>query len=93
MLKYELEKQLAICLTELLEKHKDDLTALTLAKTLLNSGLVSNARARQYCAVRAFYAGYANRKKCQLIEEISGTYDVSARLLKSLTSSERRFFF
>jgi hypothetical protein len=91
MTKQQLTKNLATALAETLLSKA--LTPETLADFLLSSGLVSEMRARQYCAVREFYRLYASQKKCELIEEMSQKYAVSARLMKSLTTEQRRFSF
>ncbi len=91
MTKQQITKNLATALAETLLTKA--FTPESLADFLISSGLVSERRARQYCAVREFYRLYSAQKKCDLIEQMSHKYDVSSRLLKSLTTEQRRFSF
>lgn len=77
-------------LAEILQA-QPEITPEKLAETLLKTGIVSERRLRQYCAVCEFYKRYESKQKNNLLSELSVKYDVSERLLKEITTCERRF--
>lgn len=66
-------------------------TPETLSEMLIKSGIVSERRATQFCAICEFYDSIGTKTKTQTIKELSAKYDISERLLIDLTNRERRF--
>jgi len=85
-------EQLAAALKDWLAT-QEKISPKTLADFLLKSGLVSETRAAQYCALREFYEKYGTEKKYHLISNMAIKYNVSERTLKYLTTTVRRFQF
>lgn len=66
------------------------LTAESIAEALLSSGIVSDERARQYCAVCEFYDRLNTDKKTVIVSELAEKYGISERTIASITA-ERRY--
>lgn len=69
----------------------DTITPETLSDMLLESGIVSERRVLQYCAICEFYDNIGTKTKTQTIKELSAKYCISERILVELTGRERRF--
>lgn len=68
------------------------ITPETLADMLIDSGIVSERRVMQFCAVCEFYDTIGmDKTKTQTIKELSAKYNISERILVELTGRERRF--
>jgi len=61
------------------------------ADALIESGIVTERRVLQYCAICEFYDSIGNKTKTQTIKELSAKYNISERILVELTGRERRF--
>jgi hypothetical protein len=69
----------------------DIITPETLSEMLISSGILSERRVMQYCAICEFYDVIGQKTKTQTIKELSVKYSVSERVLIELTGRERRF--
>ena len=67
------------------------ITPETLSDMLIESGIVTERRVLQYCAICEFYDSIGNKTKTQTIKELSAKYNISERILVELTGRERRF--
>lgn len=68
------------------------ITPETLSDMLIQSGILSERRVLQFCAVCEFYDSIGIEKtKTQTIKELSAKYSISERVLVELTGRERRF--
>jgi hypothetical protein len=77
-------------LAEQIEKI-DVITPETLAEMLIDSGIISERRVLQFCAVCDFYDSLGIKTKTQTIKELSAKYNLSERILVEITGRERRF--
>jgi hypothetical protein len=69
----------------------DNITPETLSDMLIQSGIVTERRILQYCAICEFYDSIGSKTKTQTIKELSAKYNISERILVELTGRERRF--
>jgi hypothetical protein len=67
------------------------ITPETLAEMLIESGILSERRVSQFCAVCELYDTVGLKTKTQSIKELSEKYNVSERLLVQLSGKEKRF--
>jgi len=86
-----IKKEFARRLAEKIEQ-MSIITPETLADMLMDSGIVSERRVMQFCAVCEFYDSIGiDKTKTQTIKELSAKYCISERVLVELTGRERRF--
>lgn len=83
------DKIFAQRIAEMLHK-LEKLSPENIANALLKSGLVSDARARQYCATAEFYDQLSGSRRGALTEKLAEKYKISPRTLVSVIN-ERRF--
>lgn len=69
----------------------DIITPETLSDMLIESGIITERRVLQYCAICEFYDSIGQKTKTQTIKELSAKYNISERILVELTGRERRF--
>ena len=85
-----IKKEFARRLAERIEQMQD-ITAESLSEMLISSGILSERRVVQYCAICEFYDSIGQKTKTQTIKELSAKYSVSERVLIELTGRERCF--
>ena len=86
----KIKKEFARRLAERIEQMQD-ITAESLSEMLISSGILSERRVMQYCAICEFYDVIGQKTKTQTIKELSAKYNISERILVELTGRERRF--